>query len=128
MQKMFRFLSAASAAALLSLAACQPEPETINAGADDPQAAELAKAKPVELPPSIASSAAYRCKDNSLVYVDLMSDQKTANLRTEKDGPPTTLRAPEAGQPYTAEGYSLTGDAKQITLTAPGKGTQACHA
>lgn len=128
MHNMSRILYAASAAGLLCLAACEQEPETITAGPPDPQAAELAKAKPVALPPSIASSGAYRCKDNSLIYVDLMSDKKTAYLRSEKGGTPTILTAVEAGQPYTAEGYSLTGDAKQVTLTAPGKGTQACHA
>lgn len=128
MQNMSRILHTATAAALLSVAACEQEPETIDSGPADPQAAELAKAKPVELPPSIASSAAYRCKDNSLIYVDLMSDRKTAYLRSERGGTPTILTAPEAGQPYTAEGYSLTGDAKQVTLTAPGKGTQTCHA
>lgn len=127
MQTLSRVLCAVSASALLCLAACEQEPETIN-GPPDPQAAELAKAKPVALPPSIASSGAYRCKDNSLIYVDLMSDRMTAYLRSEKGGTPTILTAVEAGQPYVAEGYSLTGDAKEVTITAPGKGTQACHA
>ena len=111
---------------MLMLAACEQEPETIVP--PDPQAEDLAKAKPVELPPSIASSHAYRCKDNSLVFVDFMSDQKTAYLRTERGGTPTTLTAPEAGQPYTAEGYSLTGGGEQIRLTRPGTGAQDCNA
>ena len=123
-----RIFTVASAAVFFVLAACEQQPETIEGGPADPQAKELAKAKPVELPPSIVSSKPYRCKDNRLVYVDLMSDQKTAYLRTEKNGTPTTLTAPEAGKPYTADGYSLTGDSNKITLSAPGKGSQACVA
>lgn len=128
MHPLYRIIAAASAAALLTLGACNQGPETITADPDDPQAAELAKAKPVQLPPSIASSHAYRCKDNSLVYVDFMSDQKTVHFRTNKEGTPVVLTSAEAGGPYTAEGYSLSGGAGRITLTAPGKGTQACTA
>jgi len=122
------FLSVAATAAFLSLAACNSEPEPITAGDDDPQAAELAKATPKQLPPSIVASRTYRCKDNSLVYVDFMSDKKTVNFRAEKGAAPTVLTAPEEGQPFVAEGYSLSGTGDTITLTRPGKGEQACHA
>jgi hypothetical protein len=121
-------LAAASGAALLALAACQPEPETIVGGPPDTQAAELAKKAPVALPPSIVSSHAYRCKDNSLIYVDFMSDQKTAIFRTKKGGDPTVLTAAEVGKPYTAEGYSMSGGGTQVSVSAPGKGTQSCKA
>jgi len=118
---------AATCAAILTLAACGG-PETITADENDPQAAELAKAAPKQLPPSIVSSRAYRCKDNSLVYVDFMSDQKTAVFKATKDGSPTLLVAPEPGKAYVAEGYSLTGSGENINLSRPGKGAQACKA
>jgi hypothetical protein len=127
MQSIRHLRVAATSAAILALAACGG-PETLTADENDPQAAELAKATPKELPPAIVSSHAYRCKDNSLVYVDFMSDQKTAVFKATKDGSPTLLVAPEAGQAYVAEGYSLTGSGTNINLTRPGKGAQACKA
>lgn len=114
------------AAALLALAGCN-ETETIVAGPPDTQAAELAKAAPVELPPSIVASRAYRCKDNSLVYVDFMSNN-TAVYKASKDGEPTLLTAAAAGEAYTADGYSVSSNAATINLTAPGKGSQSCKA
>jgi hypothetical protein len=53
-----RFLAAAAIAAVLTLTGCKQE--TVVAGPYDPQAEELAKAKPVTLPPSISASRAYR--------------------------------------------------------------------
>lgn len=122
-------LTVAAASALAALAACNSQPETIvGGGPQDDMAAELANAAPVELPPSVKTSETYRCKDNSLVYVDFMSDDKTANIRTAKDGAPTQVKAAEAGQPMVAEGYSLEGKGSSITLTLPGKGSQSCKA
>ena len=68
--------------AAAALAGCNKEDHTIVAGgpADD-DANRVAANANVELPPSIASSKIYRCKDNSVVYVDWMSDNKTANVR-----------------------------------------------
>ena len=128
---MFSFrilLTAAPTAALLTLAACNNEPTIINSGPLDTQAADLAKAKPVALPPSIAASRTYRCKDNSIIYVDFMSDQTTANFRTKKGEDPVLLTAPEAGKPFTAEGYSISGDGPQVEIAAPGKPAQSCKA
>ena len=121
-------LAAATIAAFLSLSACNNEPETITSERADTQAAELEKAPKVELPPAIQASHTYRCKDNSLVYIDFYTNS-TAMLRTEKGGTPTVLAAGEGGQPpYVAEGYSLSGSGDQVSLTAPGKGTQSCKA
>lgn len=122
-------LSAASAAALLTLAACNNEPETITSGAPDPLAAELAKAPPVELPPAIQASRTYRCKDNSLVYIDFYTNN-TAMVRKTKGGEPpeATLTAETPGGAYTAEGYSVSGNSDQVTYSAPGKGSQSCKA
>jgi hypothetical protein len=119
--------SAACVAATLSLVACgQQEPEVVNTVVD-PQAEALKNAPPVELPPAIAASRTYRCKDNSLVYVDFYTNN-TAQYRTERSGTPTTLTAAGEGQPYTAEGYSVSANAETIQLTAPGKGSLSCTA
>ena len=34
----------------------------------------------VALPPSITASKTYRCKDNSIVYIDWLSDRKLADV------------------------------------------------
>ena len=85
--------------------------------------------EPLVLPPSIVASKTYRCKDNSLAYVDYLSDGKTATVRDTPDATPTALTMVEAGKPYTAEGYSLTGSATDanVTILRPGKGSQSCH-
>lgn len=119
-------LSAATALLALSLAACDPKTETVTTQAPDPQAAELAKAPKIELPPSIKSSETFRCKDNSLAFVDFMSDGKTVHLRTEKGGTPVSLVAPAPGEPMVADGYSMTGTPAAITLAQPGKPSQPC--
>ena len=127
--QLFRIvIAAASCAAFLSLGACNREPDVINAGPADPQKEALENAKPVELPPSISASRTYRCKDNSLIYVDFLSDNKTVYYRTTKDGPVTKLSAAEPGKPFTAEGHSITGTGSTIQVTAPGKGSQTCKA
>ena len=102
---------------------------------------QLANAAPVELPPAIAASKTYRCKDNSLVRIDWLAGGKGANLRV---GDATTAIALRAAAPVveggnevaaapkalTAEGgYSLKGDATaaNVTLALPGKGALTCH-
>ena len=117
------FALALTAAA--ALAGCTPADQA------EPDAAnEVANAAPVVLPPSIAHSKIYRCKDNSVVYIDWLSDNLSANLRTEKNGAATHVMAPEAGKPMVAEGYSLTGTGtgSSVTLARPGKGSQSCKA
>ena len=120
-------LAAAASAALLSLGACNSEPETITAGNDDPQAQALENAAPVEAPPKIQASKTFRCKDNSLLYADYYTNN-TARVRTKKDGEPTVLTAEGGNPPYKAEGYSLSANGPSVTFTAPGKGTQTCKA
>lgn len=116
-------------AALGLLSACNnnDEPEVVG-GPADPLAAQLANAGEVELPPSVKVTRQYRCKDNSLLFVDFMSDDKTARLRTEREGAATTLTAPEAGQAFTAEGgYSVSGQGETVDIAVPGKSSQSCH-
>ncbi|PCD03919.1 hypothetical protein COC42_06210 [Sphingomonas spermidinifaciens] len=126
---MKHILPLVAALAALPLAACQNEPEVVNALPPDPLADQLANAAPVELPPAMKGSVSFRCQPgNSLVFVDFFQGDKMANLRTEKGGTPTVLKADEAGQPLTAEGgYSLTGDMENIKVTIPGKGDLTCH-
>lgn len=115
--------------ALLTLSACNNKPEVIDREPQDPLAGQLNNAAPVELPPSVKVSKSYRCKDSSLVYVDFMSDDKTAMLRTEKEGTATKLMMAEPGKPFTAVGgYSVTGNGDSITVEIPGKGSQDCKA
>lgn len=122
-------LIAAAAVALLSLAACENKPEEVSSTAPDPMASQLANAAPVELPPAISESVTLRCGDNSLVYVDFFQGNKQVQLKTEKTGTATMLKAAEAGQPFEAEGgYKLTGTPKNVSVTLPGKDAKNCHA
>ena len=127
MTKRLSLLTAATA--FFALAACQQkQPEVVDTN-PDPMAKVLANAPKVELPPAIGASVTLRCKeDNSLVYVDFFKGDTQARLRTKKDGPFIQLKAESAGAAYTnADGYSLEGDPKKITLKQPGKGELTCH-
>lgn len=123
-------LFALSAAAL---SACNSEPEVVG-GQPDPMKDELANAAPVELPPAIAASKTYRCKDNSLVQIDWLAQDKGAYVHGEGQAQTHVKPAePVEGQPastdLTAEGgYVLKGNAtaSTVTLTVPGKPAQAC--
>jgi hypothetical protein len=119
-------------AATAALAGCgNSEDHTIIAGPDGDVANQSpATNGPVTLPPSIESSKIYRCKDNSVVYIDWLSDQKSANFRAKQTDVPVTLTAPEPGKPMVAEGFSLTGtpSGNSVSLTRPGKGSQSCSA
>ena len=114
----------------LALAACNSEPENISADSTpDPMANELAAAPPVELPPAIASSKTYRCKDNSLVSIDWLADKKSANIHVGTPPVTTQVKAPAEGEAMAAaDGTSLTGNATAatVTLTLAGKGEQSC--
>jgi hypothetical protein len=122
-----RLLRAAPIAAVFLLAACNSGPETVTTGTADPDAAKVAAAPPVQLPPMMTASRTYRCKDNSLVYIDFFNNN-TAAYRTEKEGKATTLTAEAEGKPYKLDGYSVSGSGTEISLTAPGKGSTTCKA
>lgn len=122
-----RILSAAAVIALLPLAACNSEPQVIDTRPADPNADALNAAAPVTLPPSIRANVTFRCKDNSVVYVDFFHGDTMANLRTEKTGTPTQLKADAAGSPYVGGGFTMTGNEKTIDLAGPA-GTRSCKA
>jgi hypothetical protein len=119
-------------AAAAALAGCK-ENHTIVAGGGPPDEGEnrVASNGPVTLPPSITASKIYRCADNKIVYVDWLSDNKSANIRTEKGGAPTALTAAEPGKTMTAAGgYSLDGkaSANEAKIAIPGHPSQSCKA
>jgi hypothetical protein len=118
-------------AAAAALAGCDKESHTIVAGDNTDNDANVAAAGPVELPPAIAASKTYRCADNSVVYVDWLADNKSANVRTEANGNPTQVVTSEAGKPMTGPGgYSLTGSASsaRVTFESPAHGSKSCKA
>jgi hypothetical protein len=95
---------------------------------------ELANAAPVELPPAIASSKTYRCKDNSVVQIDWLAQDKGAYVHGNGQEqthlkPAEPVEGKPASTDLTAEGgYLLRGNASAstVTLAMPGKGSQAC--
>jgi hypothetical protein len=118
-------------AAAAALAGCGKEDHTIVAGGPEPDDTNVVANGPVELPPSIVSSKVYRCADNAIVYVNWMSDNKSAQIRTDKAGTPTGVVAPEPGKPMTGPaGYSLEGSAgaSSVKMGTPGHPAQSCKA
>ena len=100
--------------AAAALAGCNKEDHTIVAGPnidDNPPETN----GPVALPPSVAASKSYRCKDNSLVYIDWLSDG-SARVKKTRD---------EIGTAVAAGSATLKGDAKGATVTYNG---QSCKA
>lgn len=119
----------AAAAALFALSACENKPEEVSSIAPDPQAEALKNAPKIELPPAIAASVAMRCGDNSLVYADFFQGDKMVQVKAKKDGAGTMLKAPNAGEPFVADGgFKLTGNAKTATVVTPNEGTRTCKA
>jgi hypothetical protein len=105
-----------------ALAGCKEQDHTIESGPADPMGDALANAAPVELPPAIVASHKYRCKDNSLVAIDWLSDGKTNSARATPDGgTAVSLAQAEAAGPYTAEGTELTGDPQAQSVTFKGQ-------
>lgn len=109
--------------AAAALAGCDQSDHTITAeGPYDPQANQANSGAPVVLPPSIVASHQYRCKDNSLVAIDWLSDGKANTARaTPKGGAAVTLTQAEANGPYTADGTTLTGDPQAKAVTYAGQ-------
>ena len=109
--------------AAAALAGCdQSDHNLVAEGPYDPQANLTNNSVPIVMPPSIVASHTYRCKDNSVVAIDWMSDGKANTARaTPKDGTAVSLTQAEAGGAYSGEGTSLTGDPQTKELTFNGK-------
>ena len=94
-----------------ALAGCSKEDHTIVAGPDvGDNETNVAANAPVALPPSIQTSKSYRCADNSLVYIDWMSDG-TAHVKMKRDQvgtpvPPGDLKGDPTGSSITYKGQS----------------------
>ena len=97
--------------AAAALAGCNKESHTIVAGGDPTDENAAKPAANVQLPPSITASKTYRCADNSLIYIDWMSDG-SANVKKKKGETGTTV---PAGSP------DLKGDAKSSSITYKGQ-------
>ena len=101
-------------AAAAALAACDQADHTIvAAGPGDPNAPEVNTAG-VVLPAAIAASKAYRCTDNSLVYIDWLSDGSAR----AKPGPNAI------GEPVVL-GEELKGAQADASITYKGKTCRA---
>jgi len=89
----------------------------MNTGTGDPMAEELANAAPPPPLPMIKESHTYRCKDNSLIFLDFMTDNVTVNFKSEREGPVTVLKAPAEGEPFVSPDGSkkLTGTGTAVT-------------
>ena len=118
---MTRALTLVALAATAALAACDNSDHTIVAGPNvsDPMANAVENLEDVKLPAAIVASNAYRCKDNSLVYIDWLNDD-TARLKPERNGVGTTVTKGEDGS-YAGEGRTLSGTHTDQTVTIDGK-------
>ena len=114
-------------AATAALAGCNKESHTIVAGSDSGEA-NSAKNANVQLPPSIVATKLYRCTDNSVVTVDYLSDNKSANVHVGQ-GAATQVTAAEPGKPMSASGgYSVEGGptSSSAKIAVPGHPAQSC--
>ena len=117
-------------AAAAALAGCNKENHTIVAGPPGDEDNNMAANANVQLPPSIIATKLYRCADNSVVTVDYLSDNKSANVRL-KEGGLTQVAATEPGKPMTAAGgYSVEGSptSSSAKISVPGHPAQTCNA
>jgi len=103
-------------AATAALAACDKRDHTIVAGSGGANAAPV-NTVGVVLPPAITASKTYRCKDNSLVYIDWIADG-TARVKADKNEVGTSVMLGEEGAP-------LSGSAADASVTYNG---QSCKA
>jgi len=122
-----RFLAGSMLAAIATLVACDRGSEVVVINKYDPQAEALKNAAPVAPPPMITKSMAYRCRDNSLVFIDFYTND-SASIRTERRTPPIATVTAEGGNPpYVAPGLSVRGNSENHRITAPGKNNLSCH-
>jgi hypothetical protein len=113
--------------AFLALAGCNKPATTDSATADNANAGNnIGMAEPAPMPPSIKTSATYRCDDKSVAKIDFMSDGLSANV-TVGDKPPLMLKTEAAGSAMTsADGGRLSGTGAKVSLKLPGGASQAC--
>lgn len=79
------------------------------------------------LPPSISASHTYRCNDNSLAFIDFMSDRTTLDLRGSKEAPPARMTAPAPGLPFVGDETTAIVNGKTIVLQQYKRPTRKCR-
>lgn len=111
-------------AAAATIAGCDNSDHTITTGEPyDPQENAVQNLQDVELPPAIAASHVYRCADNSVIYLDWLSND-TARIKQDRNEVGTTVTREGEEGPYTAEDQSLSGSPDAETVTING---QSCN-
>lgn len=114
--------------AAAALAGCDQSDHNLTAqGPYDPQANAVADTSSVTLPPSIAASKTYRCKDNSLLYVDWYSDG-SARVKASPNEAGTLVPATPAEAAANATAAApppLQGTAESASITYAGKSCKA---
>lgn len=131
--RIVRFAAVLAAPALL-LSACGQSAErpaaNESANASENAANTTTATANVTLPPAIRSTVKYRCTgDNSVIEVSFLADDVTANVRPgdQPTTAPTELKAAAPGEPFEAEGYSLSGSGETVTYRSPTGGSQTCR-
>jgi hypothetical protein len=108
---MTRTLPIIALVAVAALAGCNNSDHNIVAGGPVDDTSNVAANANVQLPPSITSSKSYRCGDNSIVYVDWMSDG-SARVKKKRDEvgtsvtPGTDLKGDPSGSSISYKGQS----------------------
>lgn len=113
---MKRLLCSIALVAATALAGCDQQDHNIVAGGPSDPDANLANQSAVTLPPAIQASHTYRCKDNSLLYVDWYSDG-SARVKTSQGDAGTAIPAAVEGGPASP----LTGTADAASISFSGK-------
>src|SRR3990170_4131502 len=113
---MTRTISIFTLVAAAALAGCNQGNSAEQQASD--AANEAAANVPVELPPSITASKTYRCKDNSLIYIDWLSDGSAKVKKSKDDYSAPAIKLGEEGSPLTG-----TADAASVTYNG-----QSCKA
>lgn len=118
MTRTFTIIAIAAAA---SIAGCDNSDHTITAGEPyDPQENVVQNLQNVELPPAIVASHAYRCADNSIVYVDWLNNN-TARVKKDRNEVGTAVAQEGEEGPYSGEGQSLSGSPEDQSITVNGR-------
>lgn len=103
-----------------ALAACDNQGQNIvvgpNSGGEEVNQVDISN---VQLPPAIVASHTYRCRDNTLVYVDWLNNG-SARIKQDRGEVGTTVTKGEDGT-LSGDGQTLTGDPSAQTVTINGK-------
>ena len=93
------------------------------------QVAERPELPPIEAPPPmIARSASYRCDDGKALYVDILTDDASVNVRDSRSDIPKLLKRETEGAPFTGEERTLSGTGDEVSYSSPDRPKQSCRA